>query len=96
MSATFKLNLPNDYQSEEDSEAAFQQAYGEDAEDFRGDADAANRMYEPIADAASGAGLKYVEESTYGAIWKGTAAQFAACIEELPGWAKRYASKIEK
>jgi hypothetical protein len=96
MNTTFKLNLPNDYQSEEDSEAAFQQAYGDDAEDFRGDADAANRMYEPISDAANDAGLEYVEESTYGAIWRGTDAQFAACVEALPGWAKRYASKVEE
>ena len=93
---TYKLNLPNDYNSDEDSEAAFQQAYGEDAEDFRGDSDAANRAYEPIADAANEAGLKYVEESTYGAIWQGTEKQFAACVAALPGWAQPYASKIEE
>lgn len=94
--ATFKLNLPNDYGSEGDDALAMAQAYGEDAADFAGDSDAANQMYEPIAAAATNAGLEYVEESTYGAIWEGTEEQFAVCVAALPGWAQRYASKIEE
>ena len=87
----FKLNLPNDYGSEADNESALYQAYGDDADEFRGYADA-SLMYEPIAAAASAAGLKYVSESDYGAIWKGTEEQFTACLAALPEWAKPYAS----
>jgi hypothetical protein len=76
---TYKLSLPNDYGSEEDESAM--QAAGDD--------------YMAIADAANAAGMKYLEDSTYGALWAGTDAQFAACVEALPAWAKRYASKVE-
>lgn len=92
----FKLNLPNDYASECDSEAAFLQAYGNDAEDHLHDQDAQNRMYEPIADVADAAGLAYVAESTYGAIWEGTTAQYEACVASLPAWAKPYASIVDE
>lgn len=88
----FKLNMPNDYGSEADSESAFLAAY---VEGWRGDADAANRMYGPIADAAKAAGLRYVRETDYGAEWTGTPEQFAACCAALPKWARRYASAVE-
>ena len=76
---TYKLSLPNDYGSEEDDAAM--QAAGED--------------YMTIADAARAAGMSYIEDTTYGALWAGTNDQFAACVEALPVWAKRYASKVE-
>jgi len=90
----FSLNLPNDYGSEADDLAALRQAYGADFERHLGDSDAANLMYMPIADAAIDAGLKYLGDSDYGSVWEGTDEQFAECLESLPVWAKRYASKI--
>ena len=76
--ALFKLSIPNDYDSEADY-AAMEEA-GDD--------------YENIAAAAKEAGLVYVAETDYGAEWKGTDDQFAACVAALPVWAKRYTRKI--
>lgn len=90
----FKLNLPNDFGSEADTEAALFAAYGEDAESFREDADAAD-LYAPIADAANAAGLRHVRDTDYGSEWSGTPEQFAACCDALPEWARRYASAVE-
>lgn len=74
----FNLNLPNDYESEADDQAA---------EDAGG--------YGAISDAAQNAGLTYVRDTDYGAIWEGTREQFAACVANLPAWATRYASPLE-
>jgi hypothetical protein len=80
MNATFKLSLPNDYQSEDDSAAM----------------EAAEQDYEIIASTAKDAGLVYEAETDYGATWTGTDEQFAACVAALPVWAQRYASKVEE
>lgn len=91
----FKLNLPNDYGSEADGEAALLSAYGDDAEECRDYSDAGARMYAPISDAANAAGLRYVRETDYGSEWSGTLEQFAACCAALPAWARPYASSVE-
>ena len=88
----FKLNLPNDYGSEADQEAAFLDAY---VAGFGRVDDAATSMYWPIANAAKAVGLRYVRETDYGAEWTGTPEQFAACCAALPRWARRYASAVE-
>lgn len=78
--SNFKLSLPNDYQSEEDAASM----------------ESAEQDYEIIAATAKEAGLVYVEETDFGAIWRGTDEQFTACVAALPSWAQRYTSKIEE
>ena len=77
---TYKLSLPNDYQSEGDDAAMV----------------AAGESYEKITIAAKAAGLKYIRDTDFGAEWGGTADQFAECVKNLPEWAKRYASKNDQ
>jgi hypothetical protein len=92
----FRLSVPNDFGSEADSQKMLADVYGiADADSELGGCDL-NQSYEPIANAAKGAGLKYVSETDYGAIWEGTEAQFNACLEILPGWARPYASTMEE
>lgn len=89
MKKTFKLSIPNDYNSEADDLTAIADCYDGDAEAAQNDD--ARALYEKLAGAAKSAGLAFVEESDFGAIWSGTDAQFEKCVELLPGWAKRYA-----
>lgn len=155
---TYKISIPNDYESEADSEAAMQDCYREEIEaavvrlEARAYSDPANAdccmlpldeecdgkallkalesrwkaglpaafssdeviaegrdgldqaaandegraLYDVLAEAAEAAGLKYQSETDYGALWTGTEAQFASCVDRLPGWAKRYASKVDE
>ena len=89
----FMLNLPNDFGSEADDQAAFVAAYGEDAE--HGSASTAV-MYRPIWDAASDAGLHYVRDTDFGAVWTGSEAQFRRALEAMPEWARPYASQVNE
>ena len=77
---TYKLSVPNDYQSEDDDAAMV----------------AAGENYKEIAIAAKRAGLQYIRVADFGAEWGGTADQFAECVKNLPEWAKRYASKNDQ
>ncbi len=77
---TYKLSLPNDYQSEADDAAMV----------------SAGESYEEIAIAAKGAGMKYIRDTDFGAEWGGTDDQFSECAKNLPEWAKRYASKVDQ
>jgi hypothetical protein len=90
---TFKLNIPNDYNSETDTQAAIDDCYGGDSAAC--ESDNGQSLYESIAMAAKAAGLEFIEGGDFGATWGGTDAQFGKCVELLPGWAKRYASKEE-
>lgn len=74
---SYKISLPNDFQSADDCAAM----------------DEAGESYEEIAIAAKGAGMKYVRDTDYGAVWSGSESQFLQCVENLPSWAKRYATK---
>lgn len=47
---------------------------------------------ENIASVANAVGLIFVKETDYGAVWRGTMEQFAACVEALPEWAQPFAS----
>ena len=91
----FQLHLPNSYASEADREWALIAAFGNDADKFRGYADAEIIMYAPIACAARSAGLAYLRRTWYGAEWSGTREQFEVCRAALPEWARRYASEVE-
>ena len=90
---TFQLDIPNDYSSDEDTQAAIRQYYDGDEEACQNDN--GQQLYEELAWQAKKAGLTFVKSTDFGAIWSGTDAQFANCVELLPAWAKRYASKIE-
>ncbi len=89
----FKIQVPNDYNSEEDDSAALQECYDGDIEVCQNDN--AQEIFDKLSTAATSAGLKYIDDCDFGATWSGTDAQFANCVEMLPNWAKRYASKIE-
>ncbi len=90
---TFQIDIPNDYNSEEDTAAALIDCYRCDEEACENDN--GQQLYEVIAYKAKEAGLAFVKSTDFGATWSGTDAQFAKCVELLPAWAKRYASKIE-
>jgi len=90
---TFQIDIPNDYNSEEDTQAAIQQYY--DGDDEACQNDNGQQLYEELAWQAKKAGLIFVKSTDFGATWSGTDAQFTECVELLPAWAKRYASKIE-
>jgi hypothetical protein len=89
----YQIDIPNDYNSEEDTSAAIIDCYRGDDEACENDN--GQQLYEVIAYKAKEAGLIFVKSTNFGATWSGTDAQFAECRELLPAWAKRYASKIE-
>ena len=91
---TFKIQVPNDYNSEIDIATAIIDCYAGDEEAFKNDN--SQQLYEAIAYSAKEAGLIFIKSTDFGATWSGTDAQFTNCVELLPAWAKRYASKIEK
>jgi hypothetical protein len=90
---TFQIDIPNDYNSEEDTVAALIDCYEGDEEACKNDN--GQQLYEELACQAKKAGLTFVKSTDFGATWSGTDAQFAVCVEMLPSWAKRYASKCE-
>ena len=92
--ALFKLNLPNDYNSESRMADAVAQCYEGDREGA--EADGCRELFEVLAAAAKEAGLSYAGETDYGSEWEGTEEQFVACVAALPGWAQRYVSKVEE
>jgi hypothetical protein len=80
-----KISIPNDYNSEDSYKAAVEDCY--DGDDEACISDEGQRLYEALADAASAAGLKFVEGTDFGAIWWGTPRQIKECRKLLPGWA---------
>lgn len=62
-----------------------------DGDDEACQSDEGQLLYEELAFQAKQAGLVFVKATDFGAIWCGTDAQYAACVERLPSWAKRYA-----
>jgi hypothetical protein len=83
---TIKISIPNDYNSDEDWAAAVLDCYGDNPEAVDYDIND-EAMRERMADCAMAAGLKFVESTDFGAVWRGTAAQIKACRSALPVWA---------
>lgn len=80
-----KISVPNDYNSEADHNKAIADCYDGDFE--AAENDGGRECYEALAAAAKGAGLSFVRETDYGAVWRGTEAQCAKAREMLPTWA---------
>ncbi len=79
------IAFPNDYGSEADFQAALDACYDGDAEACSSDAGQA--FFDVFATEARKAGLQYVKDTDYGAIWQGTEEQIAAARATLPAWA---------
>ncbi len=79
-----KINYPNDYGSEESYAAAVEDCGGCEESLF----------FAAMADAAKKAGLQFVSQTDYGAIWEGSADQCAKAEQIIPSWAT--ASEIEE
>lgn len=84
-----KISYPNDYGSEKYYAAAVEDCCGGDSESEGCE----ESLFEAMAYAAKEAGLQFVAESDYGAIWEGTADQCAKAEQIIPSWAT--ASEIE-
>lgn len=73
---TIKISYPNDYNSDEDYQAAIDEC---------GDSEEA--VLGRLAESARGAGLYFIKATDYGAIWKGNQDQVIGCLSNLPEWA---------
>lgn len=78
-----KISYPNDYGSEADYAKAVEDCCDGDAKS-EGCEEA---LFEKMADSAKEAGLAFLSEADYGAIWEGTKSQCAKAEELLPDWA---------
>lgn len=80
-----QLDIPNDYNSEEDYQRMYKQCNCEAYEDTG--CDPCEPAYEALADAARESGLEYVEERDFGAVWEGTPDQIEKLVDIMPDWA---------
>jgi hypothetical protein len=85
MNAKLKISYPNDYGRRADYESAVRDCY--DGDESACENDGGREIIEAMAAVAKSAGLKFREETDYGAIWEGTREQCATAEANLPNWA---------
>ena len=80
-----KIQLPHDYNSEQDCKAMIAAVY--DGDDIAAENDQGGMALEEIAFIMRDSGCAYIGECDHGAEWEGTEEQIKHALEILPSWA---------